>query len=365
MTLFPTADYWLIAGLALTVSFVVCLTTILTQCWHGHLTLDHTEGVQKFHSAPTPRIGGIGIASGLLLLDYCLPETERALLSPMLLAALPAFSAGLIEDVTRKVGVRERLLATLASGVLAWWLTKISLTRLDVWGLDLLMAYPFVAVAFTAFAIGGVANAVNIIDGFNGLASGSVMISMASMGLIASQAGDFVLANLCFVLLAPILGFMFLNFPWGKIFLGDGGAYGLGFILAWVAVLLLYRNPSVSVWAPLLACAYPVLEVLFSIARRHYRKASPGHPDRLHLHSLVKFRIIRKKFKHLSPVMRNAAVSPLMWVYAALPATFAVAGYRNALFLIFAWFVSIYIYSSCYGRLVYYRWRVIRFAKLR
>lgn len=363
MILFSTPDYWAIAGIGLITSLVLCLLIVSTQCWHGHLTQDHTEGVQKFHTAPTPRIGGVGIACGLVALNYALPSEEKYLLQPMLLAALPAFGMGLLEDITRRVGIRDRLLATLFSGLLAWLLTGISLTRLDIWGLDALMLYPVFAVAFTAFAIGGVANAVNIIDGFNGLASGSVVICLAAMGLIAYQVGDTPLANLCFVLLAPVFGFMCLNFPWGKIFLGDGGAYGLGFVLAWIAVLLLYRNPSVSVWAPLLACAYPVLEVLFSIARRRYRQVSPGHPDRLHLHSLVKFRIVRKKFKALSAVMRNAAVSLVMWFYAVLPATLAVLGYKSVLFLIFAWIGCAYVYSLCYGRLVYYRWRLIRFGK--
>ena len=80
-----------------------------------------------------------------------------------------AFALGLAEDLTRSVGVAERLLATMASAVLAWWLTGVSLTQLDTPGLDALVAVLPLSVAFTAFAVGGVANAVNIIDGFHGL----------------------------------------------------------------------------------------------------------------------------------------------------------------------------------------------------
>ncbi|MBK7655484.1 MAG: glycosyltransferase family 4 protein, partial [Betaproteobacteria bacterium] len=96
--------------------------------------------------------------------------------------------------------------------------------------------------AFTAFAIAGLSNPINIIDGFNGLASGAVLISLASLGLIAFQVNDLDLMRMCFILSGATLGFVVLNFPFGKIFLGDGGAYLLGFTLAWTSVLLLLRN---------------------------------------------------------------------------------------------------------------------------
>src|SRR4029450_979221 len=99
--------------------------------------------------------------------------------------------------------------------------------------------------------------------GFNGLAAGSVAIMLGAMGLIAYSVGDAQLATVSFVLAAGALGFGAVNWPFGKIFLGDGGAYFLGFLLAWVAVLLPMRSPHVNAWATMLVCAYPVLEVGF------------------------------------------------------------------------------------------------------
>lgn len=352
---------------ATVIGFLTCLSAcvllVLTKSWHGHLTLDGTDGVQKFHTAPTPRIGGVGLLLGLCAAWYALPKYDKvdALLGPMLLASLPAFLFGAAEDLTKRVGVRERLLATMASGVLAWWITDISITRVNVWGLDALLVWLPLSVTFTAFAVGGVANSVNIIDGFNGLASGTLIICYGALGLIAHQAGDEDLSKLCLVLASVTAGFLLVNFPFGKIFLGDGGAYLMGFLLAWVAVLLLGRNPEVSAWAPLLACGYPILEVLFSIWRRIYRELHPGHPDRLHLHSLVKSRMSRKQLGHWPPVLRNASVSPLMWLFALVPASLSIVFASSTILLICSFVLSSTLYSVFYSKLIYFGWKLPKF----
>lgn len=313
---------FLLIGLA--VSLVTGLLLVLTKRWHGHFSLDHTHGVQKFHTQPTPRIGGVAVAAGLMAGWGLAPTDVRALLGPMLLAGVPAFVAGVAEDLTKRVGVAARLLATMLSGVAAWWLTGVALNRLDIPLLDTVVAWTPVAVAFTAFAVAGVANAVNIIDGFNGLSSGTVIILLTALGLIAQGQGDPALALACAAVAVAVGGFWLVNFPLGKIFLGDGGAYLSGFCLGWLAVLLLMRHPNVSTWLVLLACAYPVTEVLYSVWRRRRARLPSGAPDNLHLHSLIKTQVVLRFVPHWHPRMRNAAVSPLMWVYAAVPAALAV-----------------------------------------
>ena len=258
-------------------SFCVCLALVDTQRWHGKLTLDSSFGVQKFHTAPTPRIGGLAILAAIAGAYAIAPHSAATLLGLMLLSAIPAFGAGFLEDLTKKVGVLDRLAATLSSGVLGWWLTGSVLQHTGIVALDTLLAFTPFAVLFTAFCVGGMSNAVNIIDGFNGLAGGVVVIMLAALGLIAAQFGDTDLALICLLIGASVLGFLAVNWPSGKIFLGDGGAYLLGFLVGWIAVMLVMRNPQVSPWAPLLACAYPVLEVAFSFYRKSRRVgSSPG-----------------------------------------------------------------------------------------
>ncbi len=341
------------AGLA---SFVICLGIVLTINWHGAHTLDSERGVQKIHDQPTPRIGGLAIFIGLVIAWAMAPKEVAVLLGPMLIAALPAFLAGTVEDIVKRGRVTERLLATFASGVLAWWLTGVSLSRAGIWGLDELLAYTPISVLFTAFAVGGVANATNIIDGLNGLAGGIVLLCLSTLGLLAFLAGDAEMAKLCFIVGGATFGFLLLNYPNGKIFLGDGGAYLLGFLLAWIAVMVAMRNISLSPWAPLLACGYPILEVLFSMARRRARTLKLGHPDRLHLHSLIWSRIAKKWLRKRSKIVQNAAVFPMVFLFALMPAVLAIVFRKSTLQLIIAFVCCALVYATLYARLIHFKW---------
>lgn len=239
-----------------------------------------------------------------------------------------------------------------------WWISGIALNDLDIPLIDEALKFLPAAVLLTAFAVGGVANAINIIDGFHGLASGTVLIALTALAAIAARAGDAPLALACVLVAAAVAGFWLLNFPWGKISLGDGGAYFAGFALAWLTVLLPMRNPGVSPWVGLMVCTYPVIEVLYSVVRRHRQRQSPGAPDSLHLHSLVKTQFIRKRLPHWPQSHRNAAVSPLMWGYAALPAAIGVALYdQPPLFLVLGLLACLMVYHRIYMRLAAQRQR--------
>jgi UDP-N-acetylmuramyl pentapeptide phosphotransferase/UDP-N-acetylglucosamine-1-phosphate transferase len=339
------------AAAALICAFVVSVLLVLTKKHHGHLTMDSTIGVQKFHVEPTPRVGGVGIYLGVLIAWLVVHEKGvRDILGIVLLAGLIPLACGLAEDVTKRVGVLPRLLATMAAGVAAWLLTGVCLNRLDVYGIDRLMAFTPVAVLFTAFAVGGVANAVNIIDGFHGLASGTTMIALMALGAISAEADDPQLAMACFLVAASIAGFWLVNYPWGKLFMGDGGAYFSGFALAWFAVLLPVRNPEVSVWAGLLVCAYPVIEVIYSIVRRARRHQSPGAPDSGHLHSLIKVKLIRPKLsaRGADKSVRNAAVSPIVWTFSAMPAIGATAVFDRPVLLASGIVACVLLYHGMY-----------------
>ncbi|MGX4640658.1 MraY family glycosyltransferase [Massilia sp. SYSU DXS3249] len=338
--------------IGLTVSLVCSLLLVATTRWHGRFTLDATRGIQKFHSVPTPRIGGLAIMLGLIFACAVSSPSQQNLLAPLLAAAAPAFLFGIAEDMTRRVSIGARLVATMASGLACWVLTGASIVATGVPFLDGALTWLPLSVLFTAFAVGGVANAVNIIDGFNGLASGTVIIGLLALGFISLECGDVELAQLCFTVCAVTAGFFLVNFPFGKLFLGDGGAYLLGFLLAWLSITLVHRNPDVSPWAPLLTCAYPIFETVFTIVRRLWCRRHPGRPDSCHLHSLVKIAIAGRYFRKFSAPMRNALVSPFSWLLAAVPALLAISFPSDSqallqgtvasfgLYLTFYWYVA-------------------------
>ena len=342
---------------AFAITALVGVALVWTQHWHGHFSMDGTDGVQKHHTEPTPRIGGLAIVAGLLAAWLLATPEVRAILGPMLLAGIPAFVFGLLEDITKRVGVLARLLATMCSGALAWYLTDVAMQDTGFPPLDWLLQFTPLAVLFTAFAVGGVANAINIIDGFNGLAAGSTAIMLGAMGLIALEVGDPALASVCLVLATCALGFGAVNWPLGKLFLGDGGAYLLGFCLAWVAVLLPMRSPQVNAWATILVCAYPVLEVFFSVRRRRQREGHhPGQPDKVHLHHLIHRRVVCQVLPQQRSEWKNGLTSPLCWLCAAGPAAWAVVFATNTPMLILGLVLASLAYAALYARLTQFRW---------
>jgi UDP-N-acetylmuramyl pentapeptide phosphotransferase/UDP-N-acetylglucosamine-1-phosphate transferase len=349
---------FLILILAQLVAKFVCYLTIRYEHMHAHLSHDTSDGPQKFHAMPTPRIGGVAIIAGLLVssaaltnLPQSFPDKDFGLL---LLAAMPAFIGGLTEDITKKVGVAQRLLLTMLSAGFGAWLLGATLHRLDIPGVDTLMQWTPLAIAFTVFAVAGATNAINIIDGYNGLAAGFGIIVLAAMAFVSAQLGDTFLLTANLAMIGSLLGFLVWNWPGGKIFLGDGGAYLLGFWLAEMAVLIVARHPEVSVWFPMLLLIYPVFETLYSIYRRKIkRNLHPGHPDAMHLHQLIYCRLVRIHVGSKIPAhktLRNSKVAIYFWVFNSFFAALACLLWKQtaALTLLCVLFCAIYaaIYSA-------------------
>jgi UDP-N-acetylmuramyl pentapeptide phosphotransferase/UDP-N-acetylglucosamine-1-phosphate transferase len=357
-----------LALIAFAASFMVSLLIVRSQKWHGGLSHDHDlDGVQKVHTTAVPRIGGLGVIAGILLGCVAFQKLfqdaqESALRVEMfllLIASLPAFLAGLIEDFTKRVSVRMRLMATALSALVASALLGATVSELDLWGVDALLAFTPFALLVTAIVVAGGSNAINIIDGFNGLSSSTIVIMAAGLAAVALRCGDNLVASLGVLGIGATLGFMMLNYPRGRLFLGDGGAYFLGFWVSEMAVLLLVRNSSVNAWQVLSICAYPVIEVLFSIYRRRFiQKVSPGAPDALHLHTLVYRRLVFKYVDKSSrnPWKRNAAVACIIPpVVAVCVAVSVLVGTSIAMSMLTV-LAQVVIYVVVYGRLVRGRW---------
>jgi UDP-N-acetylmuramyl pentapeptide phosphotransferase/UDP-N-acetylglucosamine-1-phosphate transferase len=285
--------------IAFMASLLITLWIVRSSHVHGRFTGDSDlSGVQKFHTVVVPRVGGVAIILGVFLAltaRYFQNAEVGTFGLLLLLSALPAFLSGFTEDITKRVGVRIRLLATVLSAGLAGYFLNAWLSSVQILGIDdLMMAYPIAAIAITCFAVGGVANAFNIIDGYNGLSSMVAVIILAGIAFVAFQVGDHAIMIAAIVMIGALAGFLVWNYPRGLIFLGDGGAYLIGFWIAELSVLLTARHAEVSKWFPLLLCFYPIFETLFTIYRRVIlKRVHPGMPDASHLHQLIYMRIVR------------------------------------------------------------------------
>lgn len=320
-------------------SLVATLLVVRYTHLHEHITADHdTVGVQKFHSNPVPRIGGLGLVIGLLgalCFRYAQNPEVGTFGLLLLVSALPAFGFGFIEDITKRIGVKVRLLATASSAALAGSLLGAWLSSLQILGIDDLMQhYPLFAIVVTCFAVAGVANAFNIIDGFNGLSGMVGVIILGGIAYVAFQLQDHQIMIASIAMIGAILGFLIFNYPRGLIFLGDGGAYLIGFWVAELSVLLTARHPEVSKWFPLLLCAYPIFETLFTIYRRMIiHRTHPGMPDAAHLHQMIYKRVVRWAVgsnKAVDKIIRNSLTAPYLWLLTAMAVIPAVLFWNNA-----------------------------------
>ncbi|WP_114690340.1 MraY family glycosyltransferase [Polynucleobacter necessarius] len=325
------------------------LTSLLITLWvirnshlHSKFSADSDiSGIQKFHTHAVPRIGGLGILLGLfiaLAVRHFENETIGKFGFILIASSLPAFLSGFLEDITKKVGVKVRLIATfiaaaIAGHLLGGWLTSVQLLGID----NLMLAYPAIAIGITCFAVAGVANAFNIIDGYNGLSSMVAIIILGGLAYVAFQVGDAQIMIAALAMIGALLGFLAWNYPRGLIFLGDGGSYLIGFWIAELSVLLTARHPEVSKWFPLLLCIYPIFETLFTIYRRVIlKRVHPGMPDASHLHQLIYRRVVRWDDggnDRRMLIYRNSMTSPYLWLICLLGVIPAVLFWRYHLAL--------------------------------
>lgn len=345
------------------VAFTVGGLIVASERWHGAFTGDtDLTKPQASHSRSTPRVGGLAVVAGSLAGLLVLGPSNMTLtwLWPVLfIAAMPVFVAGLLEDITKEVGAGKRLMAAFLSAAIAWWLLG-GVSRVGISGLDWLLAFWPISLVVTVVAVGGCTHALNIVDGMNGLAGMVATLMALSIGLVALQVGDIPIFLIAAALASATLGFLVWNFPFGRVFLGDGGAYFLGFMLAELAVQLVVRNPGVSPFYALAAVFYPVFETLFSIWRRRFKRGTPvDQPDALHLHQLVFRRLVRVTFsrdsRHAVPALCNAMASPYLWVLTLIGLVPATIWWDSPVILCISLVVFSIVYIWIYNRLVSWR----------
>lgn len=345
------------ALLGLAVSLLLSALLVATRRWHLPLTADSQLHLpQKIHRGAVPRIGGAAIVAGFVVgvLHAAGVGGAVASVSPhtaivLLCALAPIALAGFAEDLTQRVGPRQRLAWMAAGASVLVIASPMWLERIGVPGLDLLFASWPVAIPFTVFACVGAANAYNIVDGLDGLMAGVALITLGAIARVAADVGDAEVFALALLLGAAVLGWLPFNWPRARLFAGDGGAYAIGFTTAAMLLLLVHRNPSVSPWFALTAAALPVWETVYSIWRRSRTGLDAMQPDRAHLHQLLRARLhglrlskaVRRGASGASgarppsaPAAEvrppNGGCSPLLWALQAVVAGLGASAWSSS-----------------------------------
>lgn len=263
--------------------------------------LDLPNEARKLHHQPMVRLGGVAIALslgialialGLLspFLSSALPSDSRVFFSQpfygLLLGGLGFFLIGAIDDIFPLSPFHRLALQGLASG-LAWYYG----IRLEYLPLPGLAEFPLglLGLPITLIWLAGVANAVNWLDGLDGLASSVVItVELTIFGLLILMNGDLAVSHYCIALIGATLGFLYHNAHPAKLFMGDGGSYLLGFALGATSLLIPHGQPNwQSALVPFVLLALPILEMTRVIVRRLSQGHSPFYPDRGHIHHLL------------------------------------------------------------------------------
>jgi UDP-N-acetylmuramyl pentapeptide phosphotransferase/UDP-N-acetylglucosamine-1-phosphate transferase len=252
-------------------------------------SLTYTQkNVQHIHADEIARLAGFVIFLSLTLFYFSTPINElRHPLAIILLSASPLWAAAFIEDIKGNVLHLHRLAGIFFSICVFIFINDFSWPRLSFIGSDFLYKNPFLIKVIFALVIATVVNGVNFIDGANGLAGLSVIISFLCLFMLAQRVDDMIFVHLSLLLLGLLSIFILFNYPFAKIFLGDSGAYLLGYLLITMLIIFYGRHPELSNWGAVVIVFYYAFEVIFSFFRKIIQKQSPLEPDKKHLHLLL------------------------------------------------------------------------------
>lgn len=309
-------------------ALVVLLSAVLMFCSRQFPIVggiaEHGSGPQAIHFLNVPRTGGAAVFAGIVV------AWADSVPLGLLAAVTLSFAPGLAEDLTRRVSPVARYGFAAAAGTLAWAFADVRILRLDLPGVDTLLTFPVVSLALTVFAVASFTHAMNLLDGLHGLSAGTVAIALVAIAAIAQANGDHALYTLSLSAAAALLGFLMLNFPWGRIFLGDGGAYLSGTLLACLAILLVQRNAAVSPWFAMAALAHPIVETILTVVRRvALHRAALAAPDARHLHSLLYRRLLRLPWLHSRRSASNVIAASVLLLINAIVAAVAVLNFGS------------------------------------
>jgi UDP-GlcNAc:undecaprenyl-phosphate GlcNAc-1-phosphate transferase len=309
---------------------------------------------QSLHSKPTSRLGGVMIYFayvGAIAPALALNLAPAEVVLSLLVSALPVVLVALREDIARCMPPWSRLLGAVIAASLAAALVGGIVPRVDQPHIDSWLTYLPIVLPLTCFMVAGACNAINLIDGAHGLAGGTAVLMFVGLAIVAAWAGDTLVFIQAASMAGSVVGFLFWNYPRGRIFMGDAGAYFIGFMYAELAMQLISRNPDVSAWFVIMLAAYPIVETLVTIYRRKVLQGTASMaPDALHLHSLL-YQTRRGEYAQVDKKLHraNARIAPRMWLHGAFCFAFAVSFFNDTSALI----GGLLCYAALY--LVHYR----------
>ncbi|MBB6480133.1 glycosyltransferase family 4 protein [Spirochaeta isovalerica] len=285
----------LLIGIATSFAFLInlYLTPILIFLSRRHGLFDEIDH-RKIHTEDTSRLGGIGIFTSFMISAFVSPFLVRMLTKdsfifvmgkiniPLLILSIAIiFTTGILDDFAQ-VRARYKLVGQVLASIVAV-LAGALITQIEIPFINYTIQLGFFSVPLTILWLVGLSNALNMIDGLDGLSSGIGIIASMIFGFVFLINGQFISAIISYSLVGALFGYLFFNFPPARIFMGDSGSLLIGFLLALLPIATSPDSPS-SLVLPITMLIIPIFDVVAAIWRRSREKRNIFSPDRHHIH---------------------------------------------------------------------------------
>ena len=302
--------------------------------------VDCPQRARKVHTQATPRLGGAAVLLSFLFVvlvaGLTVPQLKQFLvgqnpvIGAILLGSLGIFVIGFLDDLAR-LSPKTKLSGEFLIAAMVIWGANLSFTSVQFMGFGSISFPEWFGFGLACLWIVGMANAVNLIDGLDGLASGITLTGLLAVSVVGYLANISSVTWLSTLLIGCLLGFLVYNSRPASIFLGDCGSLTLGYLAGCLTLLASFRESGMLDGIfPILAFAIPILDCLFAIFRRTMRGRSPFSPDMEHIHH----RLMSRGLSHGKAVLA-------MWAMAfccSLVAVAAAFGKGDQLVAIFVFF---------------------------
>jgi UDP-GlcNAc:undecaprenyl-phosphate GlcNAc-1-phosphate transferase len=333
--------YWLIVELILFLAIIFIFKR--GKFTYFYSKLKSYKGIQKIHTEEIPRLGGVGILFSLAGYALASDDVNVSSLYKLIIASfIPALFFSFKEDLCFNVKPFFRFIALLISAFLFLNFNTYPLPDLSEISIFHLNKNIY-AIFFIVFLLGivSISNAMNMIDGVNGLCGAISLSILATLLMLSSLTADYLLLSTIFPLMLLIVVFMFFNYPKGHIFLGDTGAYFLGFLISILTIIFFGRHQEISPWLAILILIYPITEIAFSTFRRLINNLTVYKADKDHLHTkfFIFFRANLRRKAFSNPLVMPAL--SILWIF---PSWASLITYKKPIYI----FVSILIFFTVY-----------------
>ncbi|WP_223592280.1 glycosyltransferase family 4 protein [Neobacillus bataviensis] len=294
---------------------------------------------RKVHQKIMPRLGGLAIYLSFIIgLLVMRPGGQYAL--PIIIGSIIIVITGILDDML-ELSAKIKFVAQIAAAaiVVIWGGVHVQFINLPFGGQ---IEFGYFSIPLTIIWIVGITNAINLIDGLDGLAAGVSSIALITISGMAIIMGDGYVTAVASIVLASTLGFLLYNFHPAKIFMGDTGALFLGYMIS-VLSLLGFKNVTlISFIVPVIILGVPISDTFFAIIRRIVNKKPLSAPDKSHLHHCL----LRSGFTHRQTVLIIYAMAAFFGLAAII---FSQAKLMGGVFLILVLLILIELIAETVG----------------